>query len=313
MEDFSYEFGPGSFERTAKLTQKAVKKGWLRCLGRSSSSGFGSCLPVSGQSLSVRQACFVSSLPENVLDAIMRDDSTPSPIESKGKGGMIGITRADGSVDFTRSELERISNKVFTPTTLAEGTRGSYETAIRKVWTHFVSHGTPERMLPCLRQIFERVSRSWLWQESLCCRIAPGVLAGKLRKWMSDMALAVSPDCEKLQPGANPERSCRFYPPLFQKRQDKRIGDDGRILAISRQDVTDAVRLAVKLIGDSTDYISGRSLRRGGITMARQAGVPEDVVYRQSGHGVRRAGRDYLHEHSKEQLYAVSRAFGQGL
>ena len=127
------------------------------------------------------------------------------------------------------------------------------------------------------------------------------------------MALAVSPDCEKLQPGANPERSCLFYPPLFQKRQDKRIGDDGRILAISWQDVTDAVRLAVKLIGDSTDHISGRSMRRGGITTARQAGVPEDVVYRQSGHGVRRAGRDYLHEHSKEQLYAVSRAFGQGL
>ena len=149
--------------------------------------------------------------------------------------------------------------------------------------------------------------------KGMVARIAPGVLAGKLRKWMSDMGLAVSPDCEKLQPGANPERSCRFCPPLFPKRQDKRIGEDGRILAISRQDVTDAVRLAVKLIGDSTDHISGRSMRRGGITTARQAGVPEDVVFRQSGHGVRRAGRDYLHEHSKEQLYAVSRAFGQGL
>ena len=85
--------------------------------------------------------------------------------------------------------------------------------------------------------------------------------------------------------------------------------------AYPSQDVTDAVRLAVKLIGDSTDHISSRSMRRGGITTARQAGVPEDVVYRQSRHGVRRAGRDYLHEHSKEleQFYAVSRAFGHGL
>ena len=149
MEDFSYEFGPGSFERTAKLTQKAVKERLVAVLGTEFELRFsGAAYPsLVNRQVYARHALF-QACPENVLDAIMRDDSRPSPIESKGKGGMIGITRADGIVDFTRSELERISNKVFTPTTLAEGTRGSYETAIRKVWTHFVSHGTPERMLP---------------------------------------------------------------------------------------------------------------------------------------------------------------------
>ena len=107
MEDFSYEFGPGSFERTAKLTQKAVKERLAAVLGTEFELRFsGAAYPsLVNRQVYARHALF-QACPENVLDAIMRDDSTPSPIGSKGKGGMIGSTRADGSVDFTRSELE---------------------------------------------------------------------------------------------------------------------------------------------------------------------------------------------------------------
>ena len=92
------------------------------------------------------------------------------------------------------------------------------------------------------------------------------------------------------------ERTARLTQEAVNERLSSVLGTGFELrfsgAAYPSQDVTDAVRLAVKLVGDSTDQISGRSMRRGGITTARQAGVPEDVVNRQSGHGMRRAGRD---------------------
>ena len=59
--------------------------------------------------------------------------------------------------------------------------------------------------------------------------------------------------------------------------------------------------------------ISGRSMRRGGITAARLAGVAEDSVDIQFCHGQHRVGRRrYTGDHSVEDLYAVSTALAKG-
>ena len=63
VEDFSYEFGPGSFERTARLTQKAVKERLSSVLGTEFELRFsGAAYP----SLVNRQVLF-SRLPQERL------------------------------------------------------------------------------------------------------------------------------------------------------------------------------------------------------------------------------------------------------
>jgi hypothetical protein len=105
--------------------------------------------------------------------------------------------------------------------------------------------------------------------------------------------------------GANPHCKCNFCPPLFTQI---RAGKDGTYKPISRQQVSECVKIAMLAIGVRPEHMSGRSMRRGGMTAARQQGVPEDVVYATSGHGMRKAGRLYVGDHPIEELYAVSSA-----
>ena len=99
-----------------------------------------------------------------------------------------------------------------------------------------------------------------------------------------------------------------FCPPLFTSRVQVRQEEDGSYKPISRQHVTDCVKLAMLAIRVRPERMSSRSMRRGGMTTARQQGVLEDVVYATSGHGMRRAGRLYVGDHPIEELYAVSSA-----
>ena len=64
----------------------------------------------------------------------------------------------------------------------------------------------------------------------------------------------------------------------------------------------------MKAISTDTTHVSCRSMRRGGMTAARKARIPEDVVYLQSWHsdGQKRAGRAYIADHSIEDLYATT-------
>ena len=153
-------------------------------------------------------------------------------------------------------------------------------------------------------------------QDRVCrghtARIAAGPLVRQLQKCMAELDLRVSPHCEKAQPGANPRAKCRFCPPLFPKHLDGRRNKDGLIEPMRPQAVSDCVKLAMKAIGVDAKRISGRSMRRGGITAARLAGVAEDSVYIQSGHGQHRVGRRYTGDHSVEDLYAVSTALAKG-
>jgi hypothetical protein len=76
------------------------------------------------------------------------------------------------------------------------------------------------------------------------------------------------------------------------------------------QMVRDAVRRMAALCQGNPDNFSGISARKGGLTTAISAGVPEEIVYLQSGHGMRRAARAYMHLLDPALLFATYQAFG---
>ena len=79
---------------------------------------------------------------------------------------------------------------------------------------------------------------------------------------------------------------------------------------MSSQMVRDAVRrMAARCQGDPSHF-SGISARKGGLTTAITAGVPEEIVYLQSGHGQTRAARAYMHFQDPALLFATYQAFG---
>lgn len=80
------------------------------------------------------------------------------------------------------------------------------------------------------------------------------------------------------------------------------------LVAASRQQISDAVGRALGLIGVDAERFSGISMRRGGITAAVQARVPESILYLQSGHGTARAGRRYVDPVDPRVLYETGRA-----
>ena len=55
-----------------------------------------------------------------------------------------------------------------------------------------------------------------------------------------------------------------------------------------------AVKRCVTQLGVPVDRFSGVSCRKGGITTAILANVPEEIIYLQGGHGTNRPGRNYM-------------------
>ncbi len=82
------------------------------------------------------------------------------------------------------------------------------------------------------------------------------------------------------------------------------------IRLISSQMFSDALRRVVGLCGADTAHFSGISVRKGGLTTAVTAGVTEEILFLQSGHGQTRAARNYMHLQEPDWLYDTFRAFG---
>jgi hypothetical protein len=74
--------------------------------------------------------------------------------------------------------------------------------------------------------------------------------------------------------------------------------------------ISDDIRAAVFAAGACPHRFSGVSARKGGISTAIEAGVTEDILYLQSGHGVSKAGRPYMHIRDPARLLEVFEAFG---
>ena len=66
---------------------------------------------------------------------------------------------------------------------------------------------------------------------------------------------------------------------------------------------------ALGLVGYNTDLLSGISARRGGLSTAIEAGVPEAILWMQSGHAQDVAARRYIRLGSPRLLYRTWDAF----
>ena len=63
-------------------------------------------------------------------------------------------------------------------------------------------------------------------------------------------------------------------------------------------------------VGYDTALFSGISARKGGLSTAIEAGVPEHILWMQSGHAQDVAARRYLQLGSPTLLYRTLEAFG---
>ena len=81
--------------------------------------------------------------------------------------------------------------------------------------------------------------------------------------------------------------------------------------AVTPAGFSEMIPRALERVGVSAEGFSGVCARRGGITTAIEAGVPEHVLWMQSGHAQDRAARQYvvLSASNPELLFQTFQAF----
>jgi integrase len=131
-------------------------------------------------------------------------------------------------------------------------------------------------------------------------------LVHQLRMWTRALGLERHPLCVS-RAGVQ----CHACSPVFPRLlQGPSHGYHASTLPMSGQMVRHAVRRMAALCQGNPEHFSGISARKGGLTTAISAGVPEEIVYLQSGHGMRRAARAYMHLLDPALLFATYQAFG---
>ncbi len=115
-------------------------------------------------------------------------------------------------------------------------------------------------------------------------------VVGRLKRYAATQGLEVHEQCNKAElPGAR----CRFCPPFF--KFALQVGSQrGERLPMSRQQVTNAVKQSLQLIGVSPEHYSGCSMLRGGVSAALTAQIQAPVLYLQSGHGSKNSAQSYM-------------------
>jgi hypothetical protein len=108
-----------------------------------------------------------------------------------------------------------------------------------------------------------------------------------------------------------PNKRCTVCPPLFPKLT--RGPDNTWVVAANPTPspalVSSMVTAALRTIGVHSSAFSGVSCRMGGLTVATTAGVPESIMWMQSGHAQSVAARRYVRLTDPDRLYDTWRAF----
>ncbi len=123
----------------------------------------------------------------------------------------------------------------------------------------------------------------------------------RIQDWMDQQGLVVSRHCTKKQ---RPAARCPHCPPLFPSF--RRVA--GSWLPMSRQQISGAVKKVLERICKDEAHFSGISMRRGGISQAVHARVPEPILFLQSGHGSGIAARAYMAPADPRVLYETAKA-----
>ena len=106
-------------------------------------------------------------------------------------------------------------------------------------------------------------------------------------------------------------KGCRTCLPLFPKLA-KGPGDSWVLHPDPKPSpacVSAMVVAALRMIGVDTTAFSGVCCRMGGLTVATEAGVPENILWMQSGHAQDRAARRYVRLTNPDRLYDTWSAF----
>ena len=127
-----------------------------------------------------------------------------------------------------------------------------------------------------------------------------------IKQYQQRFGLAKHPTCHR--PATDRDR-CEICPPLFTLtlRQGRQTFITHK--SCSRRHISDAVSDALRQTGISTDSFSGISARKGGLSTAIEACVPEWVLFMQSGHGQHKAARTYVALDSPAFLFDTWAAF----
>ena len=102
---------------------------------------------------------------------------------------------------------------------------------------------------------------------------------------------------------------CPVCPPVFCMTAREGAVTLIRRTACSRQLMSEALAKAVASVGVDAEMFSGISARKGGLSTAIEAGVPEWMLFFQSGHGQSKAARAYMALESPTFLFDTWKAF----
>jgi hypothetical protein len=128
-------------------------------------------------------------------------------------------------------------------------------------------------------------------------------VTNRLRAFVEELGLEVSDECSKERTrGAR----CRTGPPVFPRA----VNGTEHSRPVSRQQVTNAVLNSLRMLEADTTHFSGLSTRRGGISAALVARVPEPILFVQSGHGFNNAARNYMAPRNLHIRFETYNAFG---
>ena len=129
-------------------------------------------------------------------------------------------------------------------------------------------------------------------------------IVARLRAFMASCGTSPAPGCTKR---ARPHARCPVCAPLFPIFLP---GGAPRATAPSSTAFSDMILKALKLAGLDRRDFSGVCARRGCISTAIEANVPEAILWLQSGHAQSRSARVYIKLTKPDLLFATWEAFG---
>ena len=141
----------------------------------------------------------------------------------------------------------------------------------------------------------------------LYVRLPAGVLVEMLRSFVRDMGLRLDPRCTKNSiRGAR----CPYCDPVWPKTVVGRTkaSGAGQLEGMSRQQISNTVKVALESIGVDARHYSGISIRRGGVTVAVQAKIQPAILHLQSGHGTATSSTGYVDPLDPRELYQTGAA-----
>ena len=131
-------------------------------------------------------------------------------------------------------------------------------------------------------------------------------LVRQLRAFLRAVGNQPRPGCTK---SIDPQARCPACPPLFPRSIGREQAFD-LSKQPSAEEASAMIVRGLRHVGYDTALFSGISARKGGLSTAIEAGVPEHILWMQSGHAQDVAARRYLQLGSPTLLYRTWEAFG---